>query len=52
MDLHLHSALRWSHQQALKFTASSKGTLTLVFAESGKNVKINGKKKRIKILIA
>ena len=28
----------------IKFTASSKGTLTLVFAESGKNVKINGKK--------
>ena len=40
----LTQCLKMESSTSIKFTASSKGTLTLVFAESGKNVKINGKK--------
>ena len=42
--LTLTQCLKMESSTSIKFTASSKGTLTLVFAESGKNVKINGKK--------
>ena len=42
--LTLTQCLKMESSTSIKFTASSKGTLTLVFGESGKNVKINGKK--------
>ena len=42
--LTLTQCLKMESSTSIKFTASSNGTLTLVFAESGKNVKINGKK--------
>ena len=43
--LTLTQCLKMETSTSIKFTAPSKGTLTLVFGESGKNVKINGTKK-------
>ena len=42
--LTLTQCLKMESSTSIKFTASSAGKLTLVFGESGKNVKINGKK--------
>ena len=42
--LTLTQCLKMESSTSIKFTAPSAGKLTLVFAESGKNVKINGKK--------
>ena len=43
--LTLTQCLKMETSTSIKFTAPSKGTFTLVFGESGKNVKINGTKK-------
>lgn len=40
----LTQCLKMESSTSIKFTAPSAGKLTLVFGESGKNVKINGKK--------
>ena len=42
--LTLTQCLKMESSTSIKFTAPSAGKLTLVFGESGKNVKINGKK--------
>ena len=42
--LTLTKCLKMESSTSIKFTAPSAGKLTLVFGESGKNVKINGKK--------
>ena len=42
--LTLTQCLKMESSTSIKFTASFAGKLTLVFGESGKNVKINGKK--------
>ena len=42
--LTLTQCLKMESSTSIKFTAPSAGKLTLVFRESGKNVKINGKK--------
>ncbi len=42
--LTLTQCLKIESSTSIKFTASAKGTLTLVFGESGKNIKVNGTK--------
>ena len=49
--LTLTKCLKMESSTSIKFTAPSAGKLTLVFGESGKNVKINGKRTH-QILIA
>ncbi len=49
--LTLTQCLKMESSTSIKFTAPSAGKLTLVFGESGKNVKINGKRTH-QILIA